>query len=966
MISVVRQHSMRRLERALDRAVASAPALAAARLHVLRAPRLLGAAGVDAPDALRGDRSAMNRLHAMLSVAATSIFRLAESLRDAEGGEDEDGRAVIRHALHSGLAALPMASTDDPRCGPGLLRMGDLVVVGLAAGRVGARVGAPQLFVELVQLLAVASLPAEAVSRALEEGMKQKQLNALLGSLIDPSADDPFGIQKSFLFDDCMRARWNCIQRVFDEVRAHVEGAQWAGAITFPITSIDSDGPGKLKLALRSGYNDLPEAQRLGLTVESLHRALKKEVPGDPESGTAEILFASRHGETSRKPTSANKNDPSARVEIPPDARAGWLAIVLPATRESMKKTFSELRSGWEGNNKKMPCLADAAVPLDALPKPDEVGLAPPFDPDARWGIRIVDAFAAQPGPTFLPEVETTVHVKIQPHTPGAMVRLQIGDTTLEHPVTDGRVEITLDASLVQHGAAPVAEVFGPEEPRPDDERDVRLEFDDVAADEDEDDDEDEAEEEEEGPVVPGPAQNDPIQLTVIRFALKGKDGIIRVDAAEVAKATGDAEGTTRTSLPQVPPPLVLDADLHVDGFPRDASEPLVQALIERLCDMAARTPGLEDSLWIGVVPRTQGHPGFAVTMPADAARMVAICTANKLSAVVEAAGPPVAAAIPRMRLVGSLGLGDISITEPLRTDERKSGHGGAYTSQFIAALHGSKGELLTTHRLATANPVRLGRFAALVPVGDFDGAAAALRFRVDPNLFAVELDAEPKIVVTSAVAATAARIPRFFEIGSRAPHRRSGQLALPHFDRPGGDPTVTLLEPIASGKDQPATMEWRYTHSASIHPHFEAELGQPLPDGTVAWTRFAQPRSSTSTTALPAGVEPVPAGATAASTHFVRIVATDGWNTTTSVKPVVFNSRIVIRHAGGGSFWADVADDLEGQELQWRIGNRTPELVRTDRLHAVSSADIGRWMTVESGRGETARILVPDWGRMR
>ena len=391
---------------------------------------------------------------------------------------------------------------------------------------------------------------------------------------------------------------------------------------------------------------------------------------------------------------------------------------------------------------------------------------------------------------------------------------------------------------------------------------------------------------------------------------------------------------------------------------------PVVQQLLDRLAAIAARTTGLEDSVWIGVVPLPESQQGFDITVPADGARAVAVCTPDRVQSVLAAAPSDSGPAIPRLRVMGTVGAGDLSLTEPLRAEVRKAGPGGPYSTAVVASLFGSDGTMLTSERLATTNPLRLGRFSALLPVGDLATGVASLRFRVDPNLFALELRATPQMVLASTSKATAARVPRYFEMLDRSPSPPRGGPQLPFFERPGGTPSVEILSLTPATASDPAMLQWRYTHTAAISPRFEIEVGRVLPDGTTAYSRIARPRDWADRLSLPGFVQP-PAAARAAVQSFVRVVASDGWNVATDQQAIDLQTQVIIRHGGGGSFWADVAPSLDVRELRWSVAGRTEEVVEADRLFAVSPSDIGQTLQVRApGLEVGGALVIPNWRR--
>ena len=229
MLSLLRQDSYSVLEGRLSEAVAKDPTLAPARSLLLLPLELLDALAGDAEAALGDDPLAAERMRVLLCAAGPHAIppSAAEALGEKAGapGSDEEGASDVA-AMHA----------------PCMLNLGTLVIVGLAAGRAGSRVGLGTQLVNTILGLALAAGPAEGLAHLGGAGLAGNQLHALLSGLSAPNQISN-GLSlavATFLTDPLQRARWRCMKHLISLVSQDVARTRWDGADALPIAAVEA------------------------------------------------------------------------------------------------------------------------------------------------------------------------------------------------------------------------------------------------------------------------------------------------------------------------------------------------------------------------------------------------------------------------------------------------------------------------------------------------------------------------------------------------------------------------------------------------------------------------------------------------------------------------------------------------------------------------------------------------------
>ncbi|HET6762665.1 MAG TPA: hypothetical protein VFH27_03310, partial [Longimicrobiaceae bacterium] len=351
------------LATALDAAVADDPSLAGARALLLTPLKLLEALGRDAPGALGDDVLAAERLRLLLALAATQMPPLT-AFRDVLGGDARTGTTLS--AASVSVPAIP--------CDDAVVHNGALVVVALAAGRVGKGTGLAEPLVNNVLVAAIAAGPAEAVSRALASGMGAAQVRALLAGLGNAENGQDrrlSAVIATYLADACERARWACLEVLFTQVRRDVARHVWDAAGTGGIVGVEprTACPGeRVTLSL----DVVPPTP----TPDSGPIIQLPVCP--PEAGLdaayflplldqrkASVVFASQgFRSVARLPDATDPEARTVTVTVPAGAHVGWIGFADPALLEQTNRDRETLRAEWSKRNDQEPALRGAPVPV--------------------------------------------------------------------------------------------------------------------------------------------------------------------------------------------------------------------------------------------------------------------------------------------------------------------------------------------------------------------------------------------------------------------------------------------------------------------------------------------------------------------------------------------------------------------------------------------------------------------------
>ncbi|HEU4561513.1 MAG TPA: hypothetical protein VFS20_26905 [Longimicrobium sp.] len=995
---------------ALDAAVADDPSLAAARGLLLTPLSLLEALGRDAPGALGDDVLAAERLRLLLALAATHMPPLT-AFRDVLGGDPKTGTTVS-------AVSVPAIPCDDA-----VVSNGALVVIALAAGRVGKGTGLAEPLVNNVLVTALAAGPAEAVSRAIAWGMGAAQVKALLSGLAHAENGQDrrlSAVIATFLADGCERARWACLEALFRQVRIDVARNVWDAAGSGGIVSVEPRTccPGD-KISIRVEPVQPPPPPDSGPIITVL-------AIGTPEATLdathflpllarreASVVFASQgFRSVSRLPDDVDLETGTITVTVPANARVGWIGFADPALLELTNRDRTALREQWKERNDSEPALRGAPVPVESIPllrtppTPPRSPLArfdggtpiildasitpPVVDPGAelrlRWRVQGGRGVHIDPRPG---NVANEGEAVVQAPTDSVSAEFTlVGDNTCGDPVTralQARVRVVIKSVVAEQPerAAPLplrlvgagaaaqvkvkfnalsagaaaqplvagepfvltatlnaadargrAELLLGEEVKPmqlegaratitlpgryavdgltgtvvfrapDGEIDDRHDF--------------------------GPLRFVILRsrrLMVIRPALPGRDDVDRVPTVEVEQAIDDARRALGMEIEAGEPAWIDDEELTL-ASPADGPEVTGTAdLLERLHALAARTVGLEDALWVAVVPRPL-RKDFLRVEPAEAARAVAVCTPGSLQKLLDAEPPPAEPRVSRLRISGTVDGGGSVRLQPLRVEDRAAGPGPRVESGLRAVALDAQGRVRASRpvRLLTAH--RPARLFVLLPITD---DVVDLEIRID--------DGQPPLPSPDPFGYGAA-FGAFFGGGLGG-----NLLAIRRIHRSEGEPRVDEVE-IENGQ-----ISFRYNHTRSARAQFVVEAG-----GSRGWSTVLRLGPCHDSADLPL------ARLALAEEDRLRVAATDGWNTDLApdrgipiTNPPAF--RVAARHAGELRFWADFDEGGE-PSVEWTLtpedGTPEPPQLRPRGTQVDVPGDFRGTLTLSVTRGTT------------
>jgi hypothetical protein len=948
MIRVLRNQPMRRLRRALDRAVTREPSLAPARAAVLRPLELLEALATDAEGALGNDGRAAERLRLMIAMSAARSLELKRML-------DENTQP------ESGSAPTALDTVAPPPCEPGVIDIGALVVVGLAAGRVGRRTGLAGAFVDTVLACALWAAPAEALVRSLSQGLTDDQLIAMLGGLAAEHATDARNAAVVPLFlDVCERARWRCLDQLFGIVREQARNTDWEGALASPIESVElvqSEGSSQLLVKLREAGGIGPKVGEPSIERDKLLEELDK-LRGHV------VLASATRPPIAVVPRSVDAARSMVIVDVPDDARAGWVGVTTNAVLNATRKARAAVRKRWIAENESSPCLRDSPVPVTALAIEISKNTTPPFSPTASWGLRLTEVVLEQDGQEQLRAGrDTHVIASFSPGNVEAVAELEVAGHKLPMEVGPGTADTTLRGELVAHGVEATVRLHRAGVSRPDDERALTIEI----ADE---------------PSHPASAPSHGVTAaseSARRARLAARDDETHAGSRPIAFVRPalllPGLGFDRVSLQVVSSlvdqlglhelvfPWLGDEDLVIEGAAEDPDSPAVNVLFERLTRISARSTGFENAVLVGLVPTLRSSPLWIARDGDHVAKLIVANLRGIQRQLEQEPVAPTGVATSRLRIAGSIRANDVALFDRPRIETRHAGPGATFPTDFMLVGTDRDGREIVTRRIRTASSSRAGVFSVLMPVSD-DVVAAAIRY--EPELLAIELHARPTVVtvdldsvprsVTNASSVTA--VGRF-----GTPARRPSS-PLPVLQRPPGTPTL-VVEGV-KGRE----IHWSYSHDRGIRARIDIELGLHTGEDhrRRVWIRVAEVDA-----ALGSAVLPLDRLGPGLRVDAVRLVASDGWNAafaeasldgrggggggTLPSQPsskVHAGKPLLIRRASRGRFWSDLAHPPG--PVTWSIAEvPDAELVTTERgaLVEVPSRFVGKTLVARISRGE-------------
>lgn len=937
MITVLRPQPLQRLTSALERAVQVDPALAPACATLRQPLKLLAALATEAEAALGDDHRAMERLRLMLAMtAARSIALKRELFDDAQGTEG----AGVESARAQG-------NEPGPLCDAGLIDLGALVIVGLAAGRVGRRQKMPGLFVDTVLGVALSAAPAESLARSLASGLEPEQVTAILGGLFASDAGNTDAALVPTFLDACEQARWRCLDRLFREVRRQAQETQWEATDSSLITRVaPGDAADTLVIQLRQ-----PDASETELK-EALKAAKRK----------VHVVFASPGRATISVPAELDGED-RATVPIPEHARAGWVGISTKQLRDRAASARSALHKHWQKLGDSA-CLRDGKVPLDALASKGDEPTAPVPTAPASWGVRIVELGATRPdGARLAPGQPALVNVTLSSAL-AQRVELVLAGKSRGMQLAGTQATLKLEAREVEHGAGLTVRVFSLSSTRPDDEQAMTLEL------------RGKSELPASGPGTPSaprpsapPSSGAPSSSSVdvqasqrTRPFVFVRPALIKGVGFERVLAASADELALRMGLNRKRLPWMADEEIVFEREVDDAEGPGAAALLEQLDRLAARSSGLEDATWVALVPSDGGRRYVFRRAGSECARELILAT--PLAFEEQALGeepPPGSRATRRLRIIGSIEPEGVVISEPVRAERRAAGAGAEHLTDFVAVAIDARGRDVSSRRVRTTHPLRSGSFAVLLPITD---DVVAVELRHEPELFAVELRAQPRLVsIELSEVSQRTELQDTTASARTSSSRRPPRTPLPVIARPSGESLLKL-----EYDDEARLLRWVYRHDAGVRPRYEVELRTPPEDGAVerareVWRPVALPDSFCSEARV--ALDRVGPDL---SFDRIRLVASDGWSVVVTDEPASMptpkpnggpppgderGTQLRIRGAGRLRYWSDLF--FRG-DVDWRVqprADREPPLEVSERgaVVRVPEAFIGRQLIA------TARI---------
>ncbi len=911
---IIRAHAMQLFEEVLDQIVLGEPALSAGARELKAPAECLRRLAEATPGALANDISAIRTFQHDLFTAGGDLMTSLQSLTDPLGKKSKRRKKTAKPT-----------STPDALCDPGVLFIGALVPISLAAARVGSFCGHdPDASVDALVATALGVLPVDHFARQLRAESTSREsveraLERMLSDLAKGGAAYANMANPEHLFDACDIKTAECIYAVTTEVKRRLNEirVEWDGARSTAIANVavcDPDYPERLRVTLRalgasaaakpaseehadtSAYrliavSSAGPSRRLRRSHEPLSLAdVMLEVAADflqhfpPVASVAQGLFDGDDGDT-------------IEAELPDDAEPGWLAVTTEHLDARMRETRQSLRRGWD-DDRLRPCLAGTRVPVEAIPT--EVVPTAPKAGRAVWGPRIADVDS---------DSDPWV-VRLERPWPGVWVRIRSGNDVVD-------VGVDRDAVEAQIPPSPGATI------------EVRIH--------------ERVVDTWRAPSRPGDglrarARNDGLRIAFLRpvLAEAGRKNLERTSRKEVEYARDLAERALGLRIDATALPWLDDEDLVIEDELRDAHDPASLRALERLEHIAVTSTGLEEHVLVALVPP---HRGYRVAMTV-AARGLVISDLDSLPAALrEVMRREAQLPMPRrrtcLRLVGFANHG-VRIVEPTRLDDGRLVRGSDETlNEVLAVAYAVDGRVISEERIRTINPSRRGPFAMLLPITD---DTARVGFRWQPNLFAVELQAVPRTVEVRIGRPLGGVTPlrAVAEVSGARPSAGPGPGGLPSLYRPSGDLDVSIESVTRDA------VAWRYRHSGGVRPTFEIEVG----DGS-AWRTIA--RAAPGVTRVELDLE---GAGRDADFDRVRVVASDGWNVgATQAQAYKPGRDAVVRRVRTKQFWLDDDRVGAGDKVKWRLDGQDLVEARGDELIALEKAHVPAvTLSAESG----------------
>jgi hypothetical protein len=844
----------------------------------------------DALPALAGDVLAVERLAALIAAAVPAA-------------------ALVKTAHRAAEVARRTELSEEHQ--PGLLRIGELAVLAIAAARV-APSGLVPMYAATIHGLALQAAPAEILAHLEPYGSPRDTLGDLVTRLVPPrianrSADR--WVLERFIYNRFELGRWHCLALAFDALgfagetpggQPDTDLAAWSPTTADGIAHVAITGTGTVAISGAFTWTASDRPVVLGATATL-------DADGVPtvavNTGTVTALDKSQIAATFAQP-----------VE--------WVGYALQsgvdrarALRERIRKRIVQIAG--------QPCVADDQLPtlISDVPPLTALREAPPR--------RIDNSVVGAP----------TVSARLKPAAivAGKTVTLawQSDGTEVQITAPDGSV-ITAPAAgtrtfmLATPGTA-VFLVVARKGALASPARAVAIT---VTA----------AETTGDGGEQPGDGDDGTgdgdrfMTFVVFRPHVLDEEG----EATQVGFEQAQSAVVRAAELLGAQPDLV-ELPWAEDGLAVIASSPhgcddlRVTRLFEELDRAAARTPNREHAIWLALLPSDDPGRIPVAFQPAQAVLGIARLAETALAVVV--ANPSgVASAIANLARSLSGGTGVVKLTPAIahRALVSSSGsaagcseaRGSAARLRIIGAIDNQTVRLIDAPRL---DDLRAAGPGAPVPLG---------LTAVCCDAHGRELGQTPIHGYRSSNAAFVALVPISDDVARI--ELRFGDRTAMRIERPSSPPQLGPVESqIDAGR---MSIRWRLAAGSALEAVLEAAEVESSDWVPITALRACRESNLAPTWRIPPNV-------------VLRVVATDGWNVAVSPEPIfvpenVQSGPFVIRRASDRLLWAELPEGEQPGPPIWHV---PPGAVAEDRIVTLPPASQGE---VELGVDGIAEII--------
>jgi hypothetical protein len=869
----------------LDELAAARPDLAAA-CAAIRAPiDTIDRLWRDALPALGGDVLAVERLAALIAAAIPAA-------------------ALVKTAHQAAEVARRTKLAEDHQ--PGLMRIGELAVLAVAAARV-APSGLVSMYAATIHGLALQAAPAEVLAHLEPYGPPRDTLGDLVARLVPPriasrSADRL--VLERFIYNRFELGRWHCLDLAFNalgfdsktpggEPGKH-DLAAWSPATADRITRVAVTGTGEVVISGAFAWTPTdPPPIALGATAQL-------DAEGVPTVAVA-----------TGSVTAFDKAQITATFAQPVE----WVGYALPAgieraraLRDRIRKRLSEIAA--------QPCVANDHLPalIADVPPPTAMTEAPPRRTDntaiggpavsARlqpaaivagkkvtlsWESDGTDVQITAPdgSVTTGPASGTRTFTLATPGTAVFMIVARSG--VLASPPRSVAVRVTAPATTGEGGDQP-GEGDGDGEGEGDGEGDPRLTF-----------------------VVFRPHVLD--ETGEARQVGFDESKLVVASAAQVLGVPFDT----------IELPWVEDGLAVVANPPHGCDDLRVTRLFEELDRAAARTPNREHAIWLALLPGAPDVIPIAFVPPQPAFGVARLAEAALAVVVANPAGLAPAIASLARTLTGGNGKLKLTAATAHRAVVASSGSAAGCASARESAARLRIIGAIDNHKVRLIDTPRLDKLRAAGPGAPIELGLVAVCCDADGR----ELGQTPIRGYRSGNAPFVALVPVTDDVARielRLGDRTAMQIA-----RPGSPPQ---LGPVVSEIDAGArrmSVRWRLAAGSALEAVLEAAEVESNDWVPITALRGCREANLAPTWRMRPNV-------------VLRVVATDGWNVAEQRDPLfvpgdVQTGPFVIRRATDRLLWAELPDDAQAGISIWHVPQGA---VTADRIVTLPPATQG------------------------